>query len=66
MKININKQAVDVPRETNLLQIAERKEAQELGYVIALNDCVIPKGRWQQTMLTEGDQISIFSVIAGG
>lgn len=66
MKIKLNQRIVDVQRETNLAQIAETEQALKCGHVIALNDCIIPQKSWQQTLLAEGDQISIFSVIAGG
>ncbi|QFI53378.1 sulfur carrier protein ThiS [Aeromonas simiae] len=36
------------------------------GVAVALNGAVLPRGRWAETPLNEGDEIHLFTAIAGG
>ncbi|HHG6074753.1 TPA: sulfur carrier protein ThiS [Salmonella enterica subsp. enterica serovar Vietnam] len=57
------------------MQCAEGQTASELltqlnqlkpGAALALNQQILPRERWQQHIVQEGDQILLFQVIAGG
>ena len=36
------------------------------GAALALNQQILPRERWEQQIVQEGDQILLFQVIAGG
>ncbi len=36
------------------------------GIAVALNDTVVPRGRWADTMLSPGDRVEIVKVLQGG
>lgn len=36
------------------------------GTAVARNDIVIPKGRWAETKVTDGDRIEIITAVQGG
>lgn len=36
------------------------------GVALAINEKVIPKSRWDQVILSAGDRVEFFSVVAGG
>lgn len=36
------------------------------GVAVALNGAVLPRGRWAETRLNGGDELHLFTAIAGG
>ncbi len=36
------------------------------GVAIAINEQVIPKSQWERVVLSNGDSVEFFSVVAGG
>lgn len=36
------------------------------GIAVALNDTVVPRGRWTDTILSPGDRVEIVKVLQGG
>ena len=70
MQIEINGDARTLAAQT--LADVWRDEALELGaetpqgFAIALNGRVVPKARWPQTPVAEGDRIEIIRAMAGG
>ncbi|WP_219597044.1 sulfur carrier protein ThiS, partial [Aeromonas caviae] len=36
------------------------------GVAVALNGSVLPRGRWAETCLNDGDELHLFTAIAGG
>ncbi|OYQ36935.1 thiamine biosynthesis protein ThiS [Niveispirillum lacus] len=36
------------------------------GIAVALNDTVVPRGRWADTFLSPGDRVEIVKVLQGG
>lgn len=36
------------------------------GIAVALNDSVVPRGRWADTILSPGDRVEIVKVLQGG
>jgi sulfur carrier protein len=45
-----------------LMTLAVRKEL----VAIALNDTIIPKGRWEETTVSRGDKLEIVHFVGGG
>ncbi|MYX13203.1 sulfur carrier protein ThiS [Streptomyces sp. SID8374] len=36
------------------------------GVAAAVNECVVPRGRWADTTLGEGDRIEVLTAVQGG
>jgi len=36
------------------------------GVAVALNDRVVPRGKWRETPLAEGDRVEIITAVQGG
>jgi sulfur carrier protein len=67
MRIWINKQQVDIEQTRFTLQQLTEQLASELdGTALVVNDVIIPRSDWSKTALTDGDVVTLFSVIAGG
>lgn len=64
--IYLNQQAVQVDTATSLISLHTQFKLPTQGCVFSLNGHVIPRSAWQQTMLSAGDEISLFQAIAGG
>jgi sulfur carrier protein len=41
-------------------------EAQSRGVAVALNGAVVPRARWAEARLADGDEIEIIKAISGG
>lgn len=69
MKIQVNGQEKLFNKQTslNLIDILEEFDVKEQrGIAIAVNDQVIPKSRWTQAELADGDVIEIIRATQGG
>ncbi|QXO17431.1 MULTISPECIES: sulfur carrier protein ThiS [Gammaproteobacteria] len=64
--IFINQQAHQIKAATSLQTLQHELGLPTLGCVFAINQQVIPKGLWSETLLNQGDQIALFQAIAGG
>lgn len=48
------------------IMAAEGIDPATRGIAVALNDTVVPRGRWGQTVLAPGDRLEIVKVLQGG
>ncbi len=64
--IHLNDRDIRLNSNSNLIDLIEAQRLKTDGFVFSVNNCVIAKSNWQVTKLNEGDQISLFQVIAGG
>jgi sulfur carrier protein len=64
--VTVNQKQHQISYGTNLNQLIKIFSLPQLGSVVAVNDRIVQKDRWDDTLLNDGDQISIFQVIAGG
>ncbi|MCC4857989.1 sulfur carrier protein ThiS [Vibrio lentus] len=64
--ISINEQSEQVAHSSSLADIIQVLALSDLGCVFAINNAVVPRSQWQQTVVNEGDAISLFQAIAGG
>ncbi|MGY5614933.1 sulfur carrier protein ThiS [Vibrio brasiliensis] len=64
--IEINSIPQLVPFGCNLENIVTQFAITDSGYVFAINNQVVPRSVWSNTILVEGDSISLFQAIAGG
>ena len=67
MTIYLNNQEVEVNEGTTLTSFLNTKELLETGGIaIAINGLVVPKVKWEATVLNEKDNLMIITATAGG
>ncbi|MFN3471996.1 MAG: sulfur carrier protein ThiS [Aquificaceae bacterium] len=68
MKVWINGKEREVKEGTNLLSLLEelRVEVRPVGFAVAVNEEVVPKGKYKDYILKEGDRVEIVNIVGGG
>ena len=67
MQVWVNDKPVALEEEnTTLTQMVNKKGITTDGCAIAINGSILPRSKWSETILSKGDQISLFQAIAGG
>lgn len=67
MRVTVNGADRDVAKGTKVADIAaELAGARRTGVAVALNGEVVPKSRWPDVAVDEGDRLEILSAIGGG
>jgi len=68
MNIKINGEVIELNGKMNLNEfVALRLNGKEpRGIAVALNDMIIPKSKWIETVLTENDNVEIVHAVQGG
>lgn len=68
MTVVVNGAEREVPEDTNVAGLVEDVAADPAGagIAVAVNDEIVPRGRWQQRGLEEGDTVEIVAAVQGG
>ncbi len=66
MQININQDSYPLITPMSLIELLAQLSLPTKGMAIAVNGEVISRTDWPQQQLQDGDQLSMFRVIAGG
>ncbi|WCE32129.1 sulfur carrier protein ThiS [Vibrio sp. SCSIO 43137] len=67
MKIWINNELVELGADVlSIEDLAGKLNIAQKGSALAVNDEIVTRGLWHGYMLSDGDRISVFRVIAGG
>lgn len=67
MLIQLNRQPVDCPPASTLLELLDSLGLSDrTGIAVARNDLVVPRPRWSQTTLQENDSITLIQATQGG
>lgn len=67
MQVTVNQQVHNLQvNKQSLIQLLSYLSLNQQGIAIAINQDVIPKTQWVETQVNDGDDISIFTMIAGG
>jgi len=68
MELKVNGKPLEIDRDASLLALLEKFElgADSTGVAVAINDAVVPRARWSQTTLGEGDTVEIIHAVQGG
>ena len=67
MQITINNESYTFDENISLENAVESLDLKETnGIALALNEEIIPKSNWQNTILNEEDKIIIIGAVAGG
>lgn len=67
MTIEINNEIKTITENFSAQQVFEILQIQNTnGYALAINNTVIPKTKWAETLLNEGDKILVIQATQGG
>ncbi len=66
MKIHVNEQTIELAENTNIEQLLTHLDKPLIGSAVAVNQDIISRSHWVNTIINEGDKISLFQAIAGG
>jgi sulfur carrier protein len=67
MIITLNGDATDVPADTSLDGLLLRSGHEiRRGLAIAMNGEVVPRGRWTEQRVSEGDVVELLAATQGG
>ena len=66
MKIRINGKEETIERTGSLADLVEEKAFKSESTVIEHNLEVVPREKWTQVMLNDGDRLEIVSFVGGG
>ena len=66
VNILLNSESRQVHQNSSLYTLVKQEKLTDKGVVIAINNQIIPHHQWEQKLVVEGDNISIFQAIAGG
>ncbi len=66
MQIFINDEPVECPESSTISTLLIQQNIPPVNMAVALNDRVISKTQWEQTMLSEGCHLIIIKAVQGG
>jgi sulfur carrier protein len=68
MKVKLNGEEKVLEKELSLneLVLAELNSDETKGVAVALNFSIVPKQKWNETVLKENDEIEIVRAVQGG
>ncbi len=66
MKVIVNGKAMEVTENTNLYDLLQSPKVKADTIIVVLNDVVVRKDMWTETVLKEGDCMELVSLVGGG
>jgi sulfur carrier protein len=66
LTIRLNDKAQPLAAGQSVAELLAAEGVQPQGVAVALNGAVLPRGRWPETRLNDGDELHLFTAIAGG
>lgn len=66
MKLQINGDLRDFPASLSLSSLIEELGMKQGRVAVELNRDIVPRERWSETQLCEGDQLEIVHFVGGG
>ncbi len=66
MTINVNNQSQSISENSSIKKLLEQLDILPNGIAIAINNKVISKEEWEQTMIESDDDIVIIKATQGG
>ena len=66
INIHVNSQRLSVISPITLTELIALKQLNDTGTAIAMNSAIVSKKDWPKTFLEQGDNIDIFTLVAGG
>jgi sulfur carrier protein len=66
MTVFVNGEACDLPAGATLADLAARHGADQRGCAVAVDGAVVPRGRWPEEQLRDGQRVEIVHAVQGG
>ncbi len=66
MKVKVNNRTVITGRQISLAEFIEEFRSEPDSVIAILNDSVIPKQSWAETILQDSDDLELVSIVGGG
>ncbi|MDX2127123.1 MAG: sulfur carrier protein ThiS [Aeromonas hydrophila] len=66
LTIRLNDKAQPLAAGQSVADLLAAQGVNPQGVAVALNGAVLPRSRWAETRLNDGDEIHLFTAIAGG
>lgn len=66
MNLRINGKSATLPQAQTLETYLASRNLDPAVVVIELNESIVPKDKWAETLLAEGDSLEIVSFVGGG
>ncbi|MBL1288423.1 sulfur carrier protein ThiS [Streptomyces sp. NPDC057067] len=64
--VSVNGELRTVPAGTALDTLVAELTAAPSGVAAAVNETVVPRGRWSATTLADGDRVEVLTAVQGG
>jgi sulfur carrier protein len=64
--VSVNGAPRDIPSGSTLDQVVAALTSAPSGVAAAVNEAVVPRGRWSGLRLAEGDRIEVLTAVQGG
>ncbi|QXE37313.1 sulfur carrier protein ThiS [Streptomyces sp. GMY02] len=66
VSVSVNGEAHDLATGTTLDVLVATLTSAPSGVAAAVNETVVPRGRWAGTVLGEGDRVEVLTAVQGG
>ncbi|WP_323963836.1 sulfur carrier protein ThiS [Aeromonas hydrophila] len=66
LTIRLNDKAQPLTAGQSVADLLAAQDVNPQGVAVALNGAVLPRGRWAEIRLNDGDELHLFTAIAGG
>ncbi|MET9952664.1 sulfur carrier protein ThiS [Streptomyces sp. NPDC006339] len=66
VNVSVNGEARTLPGPLSLDALVATLTTASAGVAAAVNETVVPRGRWATTVLGEGDRIEVLTAVQGG
>lgn len=66
VRISVNGEPREVAAGATLAALVGELSAAPSGIAAAVNEAVVPRGRWPETRLADGDRVEVLTAVQGG
>ncbi|HEK25563.1 MAG: sulfur carrier protein ThiS [Hydrogenobaculum sp.] len=68
MRIKVNGEYFDFEKPINILELIEffGVKLRPVGLAVAINEDIVPKSKYQETFVKDGDCVEIIELVGGG
>ncbi|MGK4583741.1 sulfur carrier protein ThiS [Kitasatospora sp. HPMI-4] len=66
ISLTVNGEPRRIPPATTLAEVVAALSKAPTGVAAALNETVVPRGAWADTVLGSGDRVEILTAVQGG
>jgi sulfur carrier protein len=66
MRISLNGEQCDIADGTTVVELLRLRGARERGSAVAVDGDVVPRGEWDQCVLSDGQTVELVHAVQGG